>query len=92
MRNLSGLTTFAKVCLTPFFLLFFRGSGKSYSMMGYGADRGIIPLTCSALFDRIKEKTTDLLSYTVEVSFIEIYNEKVPSPSVQALPYVDRLS
>ena len=27
------------------------GSGKSYSMMGYGTDRGIIPLTCSALFD-----------------------------------------
>ncbi|KAI9608003.1 hypothetical protein H4Q26_005456 [Puccinia striiformis f. sp. tritici PST-130] len=40
-----------------------NGSGKSYSMMGYGQDRGIIPLTCSALFDRIEDK--------------KIYNERV---------------
>lgn len=46
-------------------------------MMGYGPERGIIPLTCSALFDRIQDKQTDTLSFTVEVSFIEIYNEKV---------------
>ncbi|KAL0082537.1 hypothetical protein J3Q64DRAFT_1864411, partial [Phycomyces blakesleeanus] len=53
------------------------GSGKSYSMMGYGKDKGIIPLTCSELFDRIAESTTDVLSFQVEVSYIEIYNEKV---------------
>ncbi|PLW15697.1 hypothetical protein PCANC_14326 [Puccinia coronata f. sp. avenae] len=55
------------------------GSGKSYSMMGYGQDRGIIPLTCSALFDRIQEKlvTDPTVRYTVEVSFMEIYNERV---------------
>jgi len=55
------------------------GSGKSYSMMGYGQDRGIIPLTCSALFDRIQEKliTDPAVRYTVEVSFMEIYNERV---------------
>ncbi|EFP87494.1 uncharacterized protein PGTG_13865 [Puccinia graminis f. sp. tritici CRL 75-36-700-3] len=55
------------------------GSGKSYSMMGYGQDRGIIPLTCSALFDRIQEKkvTDPAVCYTVEVSFMEIYNERV---------------
>ncbi|KAI7938110.1 hypothetical protein MJO28_015030 [Puccinia striiformis f. sp. tritici] len=55
------------------------GSGKSYSMMGYGQDRGIIPLTCSALFDRIEDKkvTDPAVSYTVEVSFMEIYNERV---------------
>ncbi|WVR08515.1 hypothetical protein IAU60_005570 [Kwoniella sp. DSM 27419] len=55
------------------------GSGKSYSMMGYGADKGIIPLTTSELFRRIDERTSidQCLSYTVEVSYIEIYNEKV---------------
>ncbi|EKM59534.1 uncharacterized protein PHACADRAFT_137422 [Phanerochaete carnosa HHB-10118-sp] len=55
------------------------GSGKSYSMMGYGADKGIIPLTCSELFDRVeKKKAADPnVSFTVEVSYIEIYNEKV---------------
>ena len=42
-------------------------TGKSYSMMGYGEDRGIIPLICEALFERITEKTTDKLTFTVEV-------------------------
>ncbi|KAF9004702.1 kinesin-like protein [Cyathus striatus] len=55
------------------------GSGKSYSMMGYGPDKGIIPLTCSELFERVKLKKAEdsNLNFTVEVSYIEIYNEKV---------------
>ncbi|TFK43113.1 kinesin-like protein [Crucibulum laeve] len=55
------------------------GSGKSYSMMGYGPDKGIIPLTCLELFDRVESKRAldPNLSFTVEVSYIEIYNEKV---------------
>ncbi|KDQ12681.1 hypothetical protein BOTBODRAFT_407289 [Botryobasidium botryosum FD-172 SS1] len=55
------------------------GSGKSYSMMGYGADKGIIPLTCSELFTRLETKTSENpnVTFSVEVSYIEIYNEKV---------------
>ncbi|EJU06137.1 kinesin-like protein [Dacryopinax primogenitus] len=55
------------------------GSGKSYSMMGYGLDKGIIPLTCEELFRRVVSKTSGNpnLSFTVEVSYMEIYNEKV---------------
>ncbi|GAA5927744.1 uncharacterized protein JCM15063_005982 [Sporobolomyces koalae] len=55
------------------------GSGKSYSMMGYGSDRGIIPLICEALFERIQaaEAKQDGLKFTVEVSYTEIYQEKV---------------
>ncbi|CCM05667.1 uncharacterized protein FIBRA_07897 [Fibroporia radiculosa] len=55
------------------------GSGKSYSMMGYGADKGIIPLTCSELFTRVDDKKAadPHINFTVEVSYIEIYNEKV---------------
>ena len=47
-------------------------------MMGYGADKGIIPLTTSELFSRVESRTASdpNLSYTVEVSYIEIYNEK----------------
>ena len=30
------------------------GSGKSYSMMGYGEDKGIIPIACERIFDNIK--------------------------------------
>ncbi|KAI8090253.1 uncharacterized protein B0P05DRAFT_464203 [Gilbertella persicaria] len=53
------------------------GSGKSYSMMGYGEDKGIIPRTCSELFNRISINKEPNLTYRVEVSYIEIYNEKV---------------
>lgn len=44
-----------------------------------GADKGIIPLTCAELFHRLDEKTSadSNVSFTVEVSYIEIYNEKV---------------
>lgn len=54
------------------------GSGKSYSMMGYGEDAGIIPKICQNMFERITEMQTDKnLSCTVEVSYLEIYNERV---------------
>ncbi|RUS18586.1 hypothetical protein BC937DRAFT_88595 [Endogone sp. FLAS-F59071] len=53
------------------------GSGKSYSMMGYGEDKGIIPRTCEELFNRISRLTIPNVTYRVEVSYIEIYNEKV---------------
>lgn len=54
------------------------GSGKSYSMMGYGKEVGIIPNICQEMFHRIdaiqQDKTTKC---TVEVSYLEIYNERV---------------
>lgn len=54
------------------------GSGKSYSMMGYGKDAGIIPSICQDMFLRIDEMQKDKdLRCTVEVSYLEIYNEKV---------------
>ena len=54
------------------------GSGKSYSMMGYGKDAGIIPNICQDMFLRIDDMQKDTnLRCTVEVSYLEIYNEKV---------------
>ncbi|PWZ01286.1 kinesin-3 motor protein [Testicularia cyperi] len=55
------------------------GSGKSHSMVGYAEAKGLIPLTCSKLFDDIGDKTAadPHLKVSVEVSYIEIYNEKV---------------
>jgi kinesin family protein 1 len=43
-----------------------------------GADKGIIPLTTSELFRRVETRSAaeKNLSYSVEVSYIEIYNEK----------------
>ncbi|KAL8785450.1 MAG: hypothetical protein Q9213_003380 [Squamulea squamosa] len=54
------------------------GSGKSYSMMGYGEETGVIPRICENMFRRINEFQKDRnLIYTVEVSYLEIYNERV---------------
>ncbi|PRP73913.1 hypothetical protein PROFUN_16551, partial [Planoprotostelium fungivorum] len=53
------------------------GSGKSYSMLGYGADKGLIPRICEAMFEKIDANTNTQVFYKVEVSFMEIYNETV---------------
>lgn len=54
------------------------GSGKSYSMMGYGEEAGVIPRICHDMFERITEMQKDKnLTCTVEVSYLEIYNERV---------------
>ncbi|XP_078017818.1 kinesin-like protein KIF13B isoform X5 [Epinephelus lanceolatus] len=82
------------------------GSGKSYTMMGSGDQPGLIPRLCSALFDRTQSHEREEESFTVEVSYMEIYNEKVrdlldPKGGRQTLrvrehkvlgPYVDGLS
>ena len=62
------------------------GSGKSYSMMGTEKDPGIIPRICRALFYMILRHSQEagidiaLVSiedrpFTVEASYLEIYNE-----------------
>ncbi|KAF7545698.1 hypothetical protein G7Z17_g8984 [Cylindrodendrum hubeiense] len=54
------------------------GSGKSYSMMGYGKEVGIIPMICQDMFRRIDDIQQDKATKcTVEVSYLEIYNERV---------------
>ncbi|KKY31076.1 putative kinesin family protein [Diaporthe ampelina] len=55
------------------------GSGKSYSMMGYGKEHGIIPMICQDMFERISGITQEdpKTRCTVEVSYLEIYNERV---------------
>ncbi|XP_061385500.1 kinesin-like protein KIF13B isoform X4 [Danaus plexippus] len=85
------------------------GSGKSYTMMGApGLDEGgIIPRLCNALFERIAvQQSPPALTYKVEVSYMEIYNERVhdlldPETTRRSLrvrehavlgPYVDGLS
>ncbi|XP_041789230.1 kinesin-like protein KIF16B isoform X2 [Chelmon rostratus] len=54
------------------------GSGKSYTMMGNPGDAGLIPRFCEGLFSRISEATRwDEASFRTEVSYLEIYNERV---------------
>ena len=53
------------------------GSGKSYSMVGYGQNKGIVPISCEDIFNRIAANSDTSLHFEVEVSMLEIYNEKV---------------
>lgn len=55
------------------------GAGKSYSMLGYGGNegKGLIPRVCEAIFERLKLNKDPHLTSSVEVSFMEIYNETV---------------
>uniref|UniRef100_A0A3P9GYX6 Kinesin family member 13Bb n=1 Tax=Oryzias latipes TaxID=8090 RepID=A0A3P9GYX6_ORYLA len=82
------------------------GSGKSYTMMGSSEQPGLIPRLCSSLFSRTVKEAREGETFTVEVSYMEIYNEKVrdlldPKGNRQTLkvrehsvlgPYVDGLS
>ncbi|RKO88198.1 P-loop containing nucleoside triphosphate hydrolase protein [Blyttiomyces helicus] len=83
------------------------GAGKSYTMMGSKDEKGIIPRACEELFDRIGTlSVASNTAFTVEVSYLEIYNERVRdllNPSTKATnlrvrehpslgPYVEDLS
>lgn len=84
------------------------GSGKSYTMMGDPDDYGLIPRVCEGLFDHMsKMLQTDKASFHMEVSYLEIYKERVrdllPSTETQGCelrvrehpidgPYVEALS
>ncbi|XP_035277114.1 kinesin-like protein KIF13A isoform X6 [Anguilla anguilla] len=82
------------------------GSGKSFSMMGNVEQPGLIPRLCCSLFERVSKEGNEAHSFKVEVSYMEIYNEKVrdlldPKGNRQSLkvrehkvlgPYVDGLS
>ncbi|XP_067150668.1 kinesin-like protein KIF28 [Apteryx mantelli] len=52
------------------------GSGKSYSMIGYGANRGIVPVVCEELFKAIQNQEKNK-QYQITFSMLEIYNEQV---------------
>ncbi|XP_043489951.1 kinesin-like protein unc-104 isoform X3 [Polistes fuscatus] len=55
------------------------GAGKSYTMMGKQEDgqEGIIPQICKDLFRKISRNSSEQLKYSVEVSYMEIYCERV---------------
>jgi len=53
------------------------GSGKSHSMMGYPGAEGIVPRACREIFERIRLSPLDNVTFKIEASMLEIYNEKV---------------
>lgn len=67
------MTSFSR---TPFTKSIFL---RSYTMMGKQEEgqEGIIPIICEDLFKRIHSTESDSLNYSVEVSYMEIYCERV---------------
>ncbi|GAB0201172.1 kinesin-like protein KIF1C [Grus japonensis] len=55
------------------------GAGKSYTMMGRqeAGQQGIIPQLCEDLFARVGREGSPDLTFSVEVSYMEIYCERV---------------
>mmetsp|Transcript_16675 Transcript_16675/g.49035 ORF Transcript_16675/g.49035 Transcript_16675/m.49035 type:complete len:1171 (+) Transcript_16675:59-3571(+) len=53
------------------------GSGKTYTMMGTPKDEGVIPRLCRELFSRTTGTPREGVRHKIEVSYMEIYNEKV---------------
>ena len=78
------------------------GSGKTYTMEGVIGDpasnvhEGLIPRMVRTIFDRILNESSTQYEYTLRVSFVEIYNEKLrdllqpngPALKIRYLSYI----
>eukprot|EP00041_Stephanoeca_diplocostata_P034784 m.1203739 g.1203739 ORF g.1203739 m.1203739 type:complete len:1155 (-) comp24579_c0_seq15:3325-6789(-) len=53
------------------------GAGKSYSMVGYGPNKGIVPMAFEELFRYTAANESDNLKFQVTFSMLEIYMEQV---------------
>jgi kinesin family protein 13 len=58
------------------------GAGKSHSMIGYGNNKGVVPLATEEIFKRIDDNKDKDKSYEVTALMCEIYNEKVQDLTV----------
>jgi hypothetical protein len=46
-------------------------------MIGYGENKGVVPLACNEIFRRIENNKDSSVSFEVTAMMCEIYNEKV---------------
>ena len=54
------------------------GAGKSYSIEGRDADKGLLQMCMEDIFRRrIPENQKNAIATSVEVTYVEIYNEKL---------------
>ncbi|XP_015794202.2 kinesin-like protein KIF18B, partial [Tetranychus urticae] len=69
------------------------GSGKTYTMLGYNGEPGVMFYTAMELFHIIETKPSEE-KFEVSASYFEIYNEKIYdllTPSSQTLKVVDNM-
>ena len=53
------------------------GAGKSYTFFGYGANKGIIPMACTKIFEKISAIDDPNITTELTVQMVEIYCEKI---------------
>lgn len=53
------------------------GSGKSFTMIGHGANKGIVPRLCEELFNNIENRIGMNIGTEVNLSMLELYLENV---------------
>jgi hypothetical protein len=46
-------------------------------MVGYAANKGIVPIACMEIFKKIAKNKNSSVLYEVQCSMLEIYNEAV---------------
>ena len=47
------------------------------NQVGYGNNKGIVPIACNEIFTRIENLKSPTKTFEVSFSIVEIYNEKV---------------
>mmetsp|Transcript_7895 Transcript_7895/g.7398 ORF Transcript_7895/g.7398 Transcript_7895/m.7398 type:complete len:104 (+) Transcript_7895:364-675(+) len=52
-------------------------------MVGYGANKGIVPIACDEIFNRINKMKSPATQFEVSFSILEIYNERTQDLLVQ---------
>ncbi|XP_061168862.1 uncharacterized protein LOC133178120 [Saccostrea echinata] len=52
-------------------------TGKTYTMMGAREDYGITPRICEGLFSHVDDCLSENVTFRVDISYLEIYNERV---------------
>lgn len=55
-------------------------------MVGYSANKGIVPVTCEELFKGIDSSTEKETIFEVSFSMLEIYNENVSQQLTKTTP------
>ncbi|KAL6449936.1 KIP2 Kinesin-like protein KIP2 [Candida maltosa Xu316] len=76
--QLSNLHVYNRSCLRyngTIFAYGMTGSGKTFSMKGNEEDPGFVELAINDIFHKINTPTTK--KYSISVSYLEIYNEKI---------------
>ncbi|XP_037548262.1 uncharacterized protein kif16bb [Nematolebias whitei] len=67
------------------------GSGKSYTIMGPKVAKGLIPRICEGLFLEISNRCmSGIVSFRTEVSYLEIFSERVQDLLRRRSPCTDR--